>query len=104
MQTPSNARRLLVLHESDNVGTALADLAAGSLVEFGPGRSLRLLEAIPFGHKAALEPIPAGGAVVKYGHPIGAATRPIEAGRHVHVHNVESVQGRGHLRAEPKSV
>jgi hypothetical protein len=28
--------------------------------------------------------------VIKFGVPIGSATVPIEAGRHVHVHNIKS--------------
>jgi len=32
---------------------------------------------------------------VKYGEPIGIATRDIRSGQHVHVHNLESARGRG---------
>jgi len=31
-----------------------------------------------------------GEKVCKYGCPIGSATRPIEVGQHVHVHNLKS--------------
>ncbi len=31
----------------------------------------------------------------KYGQVIGRATKDIEAGGHVHVHNLESTRGRG---------
>ena len=40
------------------------------------------------GHKYALRDITAGAAIVKYGMPIGHATRAIRAGDHVHVHNM----------------
>lgn len=45
---------------------------------------------IPFGHKIAVAPMQAGDPVVKYGEVIGVATRPIDPGQHVHVHNVRS--------------
>jgi altronate dehydratase small subunit len=54
-----------------------------------------VLEAIPFGHKVAIMDVPEGTYVCKYGEVIGRATAEIEAGRHVHVHNVEGIRGRG---------
>jgi altronate dehydratase small subunit len=47
------------------------------------------------GHKFALDPIAQGEPVRKYGVVIARAMAPIEAGQHVHVHNVESNRGRG---------
>jgi altronate hydrolase len=74
------------LHERDNVAVALADIGAGdSLFEH-----LRVTEKIPAGHKVALANIKAGEEVIKYGNPIGKATRLIEAGELVHVHNLHS--------------
>ena len=86
---------LIVLHEADNVGTALRPLAEATeaTVAGTNGRlpPIRLRAAIPFAHKAALRPIPRGELVVKHGHPIGRATADIAAGEHVHVHNVVSL-------------
>ena len=45
---------------------------------------------IPAGHKVALRDIAAGEKVVKYGFPIGVATKDIKAGEWVHVHNVRT--------------
>ena len=45
------------------------------------------------GHKYALRAIRAGENVVKYGMPIGHATRDIAPGEHVHVHNVATNLG-----------
>ena len=70
---------VLKLHPEDDVGIALADLAAGE-----EGAS----EAIPRGHKVALHPITAGHHIRKYGQIIGVATMDIAAGAHVHVHNL----------------
>ncbi len=45
------------------------------------------------GHKYARREICAGEDIVKYGMPIGKATRTIGAGEHVHVHNVKTNLG-----------
>lgn len=42
------------------------------------------------GHKYALCDIKAGENVIKYGSPIGHATRDIAVGEHVHTHNVKT--------------
>lgn len=55
----------MILHPLDNVEVNLAD-----------------------GHKYARRDIAAGENVVKYGSPIGHATREIRAGEHVHTHNL----------------
>ena len=54
------------------------------------------------GHKYARRPIAAGEPVVKYGMPIGRATRPIAPGEHVHVHNLATNLGEAlEYRYEP---
>lgn len=73
----------LQLHEKDQVGVALADLAAGT--EAGP---VRLAQPIPRGHKFALRPLSVGEQVLKFGVPIGRITADVPAGGHVHVHNL----------------
>ena len=45
------------------------------------------------GHKYARGPIAAGADVIKYGMPIGHATRDIAAGEHVHTHNLATNLG-----------
>lgn len=90
-----------ILHPSDNVATILGGAAA-------PGEALALrgisagtlapTAPVPDGHKFALAPIAAGAAVVKYGVTVGRATADIAAGAHVHIHNMESLRGRGDLK------
>jgi hypothetical protein len=60
---------------------------------------IAIAERIPRGHKVALQAIPAGREVIKYGSPIGSATVDIRPGTHVHIHNVASARGRGDLAA-----
>lgn len=89
-------KKAIVLHEIDNVGTAVNDLENGDLIQIGAA-NLKIVEGVPFGHKVALTPISRGGSVVKYGEIIGLAKNDIAAGAWVHVHNVESQRGRGDL-------
>lgn len=79
----SASRRHLRLDARDNVTTLLDD--RGELERLDGGAPVA--PGIAFGHKVALEFIAAGQPVVKYGQPIGHATRDIRAGEHVHVHN-----------------
>lgn len=94
--------KVIVISAHDNVATALEPLEAGWTIEAG-GVVVRVRESIASGHKVALRRIPAGGAVMKYGSAIGTATTDIEAGAHVHVHNVASGRGRGDLAREAVS-
>jgi len=88
----SIARTAIQLDPRDNVATALVDLSAGASVTLDAA-TVTLAAAIPRGHKFALRPIAKDEAVMKYGQPIGRATRPIQPGEHVHVHNVATQRG-----------
>ncbi len=91
---------VIQITERDNVATALEALEAGRDLRVGDG-TLRVLEAIPRGHKIAVRAITTGEAVVKYGSAIGTASANIAAGAHVHTHNVASARGRGDLGPQP---
>lgn len=80
---------LIRIHPNDNVAVATQDIAAGSSLEVD-GVRVAAQDPIPSGHKIALAPIAPGAQVIKYGYPIGFATAAIEAGRHVHIHNVRT--------------
>jgi len=56
-------------------------------------KEVSLLENIPQGHKFAIEDIPAGAEVIKYGFRIGYAKSKIQAGELVHVHNLNTALG-----------
>ncbi|MGX5712604.1 UxaA family hydrolase [Sphingopyxis terrae subsp. ummariensis] len=82
--TPVTAIRIA---PEDNVATLLADAAAGDSVAVDGGRIVAA-NAIPRGHKIATAAVAQGDAVTKYGFPIGRASVAIEAGDHVHSHNL----------------
>jgi altronate dehydratase len=90
----------IVISADDNVATTLEAIEPGQTVRAG-GSDVTATEAIPRGHKIALRAIPAGDRVIKYGSPIGTASRAIAAGAHVHTHNVASARGRGDLAGVP---
>jgi altronate dehydratase small subunit len=96
----------IMLRENDNVATALRDLAAGEEIVVGvqeDSRRVRVGQPILFGHKLAVIEIGRGDHIVKYGEVIGRATQAIPAGWHAHVHNIESLRGRGDLAAAEKT-
>lgn len=96
-------KNALIMKGSDNVATVIRDIAHEEEACFEKEDSLScmiLVDPIPFGHKFALVNIPTGGDIIKYGEVIGRATSDIPAGAHVHVHNVESLRGRGDLEVK----
>jgi len=86
---PETDRRLIRLGPDDNVLVLATGLAAGETVLVA-GRAITLAHSLTLGHKIAAREIAAGETVVKYGAPIGIATRAIALGAHVHVHNIRS--------------
>src|SRR3954468_2639378 len=75
----------LHIAEQDNVMVALRLIAGGTEVD-----GVTVASDVPAGHKIATRPIPSGQIVLKYGYPIGVATRDISPGEHVHSHNLTS--------------
>lgn len=97
-------RRWLVMHERDDVAVALTPLQVGvSIKDDKFGFEVTLRSDIPFGHKFAIHSIPRGGLVNKYGQVIGFATKTIQVGDHVHIHNLDSRRARGDLKKEEPS-
>ena len=85
----------VLLDPDDDVAIAKAQIAPGTVLVLSDGDTVRVGQAIPSGHKLALRAIPAGGPVCRYGQVIGAATRAVAAGEHVHSHNL-AVREVGH--------
>ena len=83
-------KQAIQIHPEDNVAVALLALRAGEPVMLGT-QEVRLATDVPAGHKFALRAIAQGEPVIKYGQPIGAATRNIAQGEHVHTHNLRTL-------------
>lgn len=79
----------IVIQNGDSVGVALHDLKKDTILQTPEG-SVKLLDDISRGHKFALKDINDGENIIKYGFPIGHATKPIKKGAWVHTHNVKT--------------
>jgi len=87
--------QVVICHRKDNVATAKSVVRTGTLLELPGGKKVEAREEIPFAHKIALRKISRGEAVIKYGERIGRATRAIQPGAWVHIHNVRGERGKG---------
>ena len=92
----------LQANERDNVATVFEEgVTAGTQVVVADAAGNRTVHTvaddIPFGHKFALRDIAQGELIIKYGEEIGVASRDIAQGTYVHVHNLDSMRGRGDL-------
>lgn len=83
----------LRINPTDNVIIALQALKKGDMVILENKKRFEVMEDIQAGHKIALENIAAGEKVYRYGEPIVEATRTINCGEWVHVHNTRPVLG-----------
>lgn len=86
----------IVHAKGDSVGVVVTEgITAGQeltgwIMEENETVRARVLDAIPIGHKFALEDIPGDASVIKYGVDIGRTVAPIKTGQHVHVHNLKT--------------
>lgn len=83
----------MIIDVKDNVAVVIDSIQKGTVVSFkaaGEVKEVQAKEDITIYHKMAIRTIKKGEPVVKYGEHIGIAAYDIEAGEHVHVHNVES--------------
>lgn len=81
-------KKYIKINTIDNVMVALTDLAKGEIIPVG-GQEISLLEDIKRGHKFALQEIKEGEDIIKYGAPIGHATKAIVPGEWIHSHNTK---------------
>ena len=80
-------RDVLLLDNKDNVVVVLRPIEKGKAIKVD---DIKIVTngSVPIGHKIAIRPISKNEMVIKYGEEIGKATKDINAGDHVHVHNV----------------
>lgn len=80
---------VLLLAPGDNIAVATAELPAGTERDVA-GSRIVLASRVEVGHKFAVRTIAKAERIVKYGAPIGVASRDIEPGEYVHTHNMGS--------------
>ena len=93
----------LHINSKDNVVTCLRPIRKGENIKLG-SMNITASSDIPIYHKIAIKKIPSGRKCYKYGEIIGIAVTDIEAGDHVHVHNIESTRGRGDKQEQPRNL
>ena len=81
--------RVLQISPEDNIAAAVVTLKKGDTITL-IGQAVTVPVDVPRGHKLAIVAIKAGAKVLKYGAPIGTATKDIAAGEYVHSHNLKS--------------
>lgn len=81
--------RLLRLHPQDNIVVATAPIKAESVLKLDRVK-IQIVSNVPMAGKVATRPIAEGEKILKFGQPIGHATRNIEPGEWVHTHNLAS--------------
>ncbi|MCB1706752.1 MAG: UxaA family hydrolase [Halioglobus sp.] len=90
-------KRILLLHPSDNVYVVCQSFTGRERIAAAEGEIL-IPGPVDVGHKVARRAIDDGEPVIKYGVPIGSATRALVAGEHVHLHNMRSDYIASHAR------
>ena len=76
---------LLRMAVDDQIAIALCDIELGSYINLF---DIKMLDAIPSGHKVALMDIKEGDIIRRYNQNIGTATTDIAQGEHIHGHNL----------------
>ena len=83
----------------DNVANTLDLIPIGKQVDIkNKKKTIISSNKIPKYHKIALNEIPKGASIIKNGICIGTATKEIDIGTHIHVHNI--VSNRAVLKVE----
>ena len=96
----------LKVNDLDNVATIFANgIKDGMEVEIRDKRGnkelVKVIGDVPYGHKIAVKDIHVKEQITKYGgEEIGIATHEIKKGEYVHVHNLDSMRGRGDWEKE----
>lgn len=96
--------KAIKINELDNIATIFDQVSYGREVVVidpkGTKETIKTKNDIPYGHKIAIKEIKKAEHITKYGEDIGTATNNIKIGEHVHVHNLDSLRGRGDLNKE----
>jgi len=95
------SKRGLILNPADNVANALEEALPGDTIQLNLNNemvAINVKECIPFGFKVAVKAIRHNTPITKYGQQIGLASRDIDKGALVHIHNMAGARGRGDLK------
>ncbi|MBR8748609.1 Altronate dehydratase [Fusobacterium sp. DD29] len=82
-------KEFIKINELDNVIIALRNFKQNEIIECD-NKKIILSEDVDRGHKIAIDDIKEHDNIIKYGLPIGFATKNIQAGEWVHTHNTKT--------------
>jgi len=82
-------KEILKINEKDNVIVALRDLSKNEIIEID-NKKIEITEEVKRGHKIAINNVAINENIIKYGYPIGHATKDIKLGEWVHTHNIKT--------------
>ncbi len=83
---------VIKIHPDDNVAVAIKEIKQGDVFAIDGERIVACTD-IPAGHKIALCDRVEGEAVIKYGCPIGYASKRVVRGEWIHTHNIKTGLG-----------
>ncbi len=83
----NNSSDFVLLNARDTVVVALRDFRVGESIRVG-SHDISMRDAVPAGHKIAITAMEQDQPILKFGWPIGLATKLISPGQHVHTQNV----------------
>ena len=86
METES---KYLKINQADNVAVAITALPAGEKLMID-GKEITLNEDVPAGHKFALKDFAEGEDIIKYGYPIGHASKAQKRGDWMNENNIKT--------------
>jgi hypothetical protein len=98
-----NFEALIQLDSLDNVLVARRTLAKGDVVNIS-GQNFTLERGLALGFKIANQDIGKGEKIIKCGVSIGSASRDIDLGEEVHLHNMQSDYVPTYTIQNPKSI
>jgi len=81
--------KYIKIHPHDSVIVALEEMKAGEVLVID-NQIVELIQPIERGHKIAIKPVASGENIIKYGYPIGHATRDILVGEQIHTQNLRT--------------
>ena len=79
----------LKINPIDKVVVALRPMKAGEPITVG-NEVVELLQDVPQGHKILLQDVKEGEDIIKYGYPIGHATKALKAGEWINENNLKT--------------
>ena len=90
----------LKVNDLDNVATIFANgITDGTIIEVrdkkGNSENVKVIGDVPYGHKISGKDIKKDEILTTYDEEIEIATADIKVGEYVHVHNLDSMRGRG---------